>query len=174
MNAAYIYLQIYKLFDNITPLPVDCGQLCSNACCLDNDDGDNGMLLFPGEEDVIKLLNPAWASIDETDMEYTWNDKTYNVKIAMCSGECDRYSRPLACRIFPLTPHLKDDGTLEIITDPRAKSICPLAKANYIDKMNDSFVHNVERCFALLLQSPRFRAFMNVYNDYINDYLRFF
>ena len=26
MNTAYIYLQLYKLFDDVTPVPVDCGQ----------------------------------------------------------------------------------------------------------------------------------------------------
>ena len=47
MNAAYIYLQLYRLFDDTTPVPVDCGQLCDSACCKDDDDGDNGMYLFP-------------------------------------------------------------------------------------------------------------------------------
>ena len=174
MNAAYIYLQIYKLFDNVTPLAVDCGGLCKNACCTDNDDGDNGMLLFPGEAEVLKLLQPSWASVEDSDMTYTFEGKTHNVKIAMCTGDCDRYSRPLACRIFPLTPHITKTGELEIITDPRGKAVCPLAKADYIDDMEERFVHNVRRAFALLMHSQHFRAFMEVYNDYINDYLRFF
>lgn len=174
MNAAYIYLQLYKLFDNITPLPVDCGQLCNCACCMDDGEGDNGMLLFPGENEVLRLLEPTWASVEATDMEYTYNKKTYKVGIAMCNGECDRYSRPLSCRIFPLTPHLDENGKLEIITDPRAKALCPLAKANYIDEMDEQFVKNIEHAFSLLMQSPHFRAFMEVYNEYINDFLKFF
>ncbi|MDO5398307.1 MAG: hypothetical protein Q4G33_10295 [bacterium] len=174
MNAAYIYLQIYKLFDSITPLPVDCGQLCGCVCCADNDEGDNGMLLFPGEAEVLKLLKPDWATIDTSDMVYNFDGKTHSVKIAMCSGECDRYSRPLACRIFPLTPHLTNDGKLEVITDPRGRAVCPLAKADYIDHMDERFVHNIYRAFSLLMKSPHFRAFMEVYNDYINDFLRFF
>lgn len=174
MNAAYIYLQLYKLFDKVTPLPVDCGQLCKCACCADDGDGDNGMLLFPGEIDVLRLLEPEWASVDMTDMEYVYNGKNYKVAIAMCSGECDRYSRPLSCRMFPLTPHLDKDGKLEIITDPRAKAICPLAKANYINEMDDNFVKNIERAFSLLMKSSHFKAFMEVYNEYINDFLRFY
>ena len=31
----------------------------------------------------------------------------------MCDGTCDRYQRPLACRIFPLTPYLGKDGKIE-------------------------------------------------------------
>lgn len=174
MNAAYVYLQIYKLFDNITPLPVDCGQLCNGACCADDEDGDNGMLLFPGEEEVIKLLKPDWATVEKSDMTYDYNGKKHSVKIALCSGECDRYSRPLACRIFPLTPHIDKDGNLEVITDPRGKAVCPLAKADYIDHMDERFVHNVQRAFSLLMHSPEFRAFMSEYNEYINDFLRFF
>ena len=50
MNTAYIYLQLYKLFDDITPVPVDCGQLCDKACCKGD---DSGMFLFPGEKEVF-------------------------------------------------------------------------------------------------------------------------
>ena len=39
MNTAYIYLQLYKLFDDVTPVPVDCGQLCDKACCKGDDRG---------------------------------------------------------------------------------------------------------------------------------------
>ena len=50
MNTAYIYLQLYKLFDDVTPVPVDCGQLCDKACCKGD---DSGMFLFPGEKEVL-------------------------------------------------------------------------------------------------------------------------
>ena len=46
MNSAYLYLQLYRLFDSITPVRTDCGGLCDKACCR-GDDG--GMYLFPGE-----------------------------------------------------------------------------------------------------------------------------
>jgi hypothetical protein len=174
MKAAYIYLQLYRLFDNITPLPVDCGQLCNGACCQDSEDGDDGMLLFPGETEVIKLLAPDWAGICDTDMTYSYNDEIHTIKLLTCTGKCDREFRPLACRIFPLTPHLDENGKLEVITDPRAKHLCPLAKANYIDQMDETFIRNIYRAFSLLMRSPQFRAFMEVYNEYINDFMRFF
>ena len=173
MNAAYIYLQLYRLFDDTTPVAVDCGQLCGSACCKDDDDGDNGMYLFPGEKEILKLLKPSWAKIERSDFSYEYEGKTYNVPIALCSGECDRYSRPLACRIFPLTPHLNSEGKMEIIIDPRAKKICPLTRL-YMEDFDPAFVRNVKRCFSLLMHSRHFSAFMKEYSAYIDEYLRFF
>ena len=112
MNTAYIYLQLYKLFDDVTPVPVDCGQLCDKACCKGD---DSGMFLFPGEKEVFNLLNPDWVRIEKTDFTYDYNGKTYTTPIAMCQGYCDRYQRPLACRIFPLTPYLDKSGHMDII-----------------------------------------------------------
>ena len=62
MNVEYIYLQLYRLFDNSTPLKADCGKLCGKSCCK-GDDG--GMYLFPGEEKVFGLLNPDWTKIEK-------------------------------------------------------------------------------------------------------------
>lgn len=73
MNTAYIYLQLYKLFDDVTPVPVDCGQLCDKACCKGD---DRGMFLFPGEKEVFNLLNPDWVRIEKTDFTYDYNGKT--------------------------------------------------------------------------------------------------
>ena len=106
MNTAYVYLQLYKLFDEITPVPVDCGELCSKACCMGD---DSGMYLFPGELEVFKLLTPDWAKIENSDFKYTHNNKTYSLPICFCDGSCDRFQRPLACRIFPLTPVLDEN-----------------------------------------------------------------
>ena len=171
MNTAYLYLQLYKLFDNVTPVPADCGGLCEKACC--GGDDDNGMLLFPGEYEVYKLLEPDWAKIDKTDMTYNYNGKTYRVPILFCNGECDRYQRPLSCRIFPLTPRLDKNGKLEIITDPRAKAVCPLAKGFFVEDYDARFVENIRRAFTLLMKSERFRSFMKEYTDYLNDFGKF-
>lgn len=171
MNTAYIYLQLYRLFDDITPIPADCGQLCGKCCCKGD---DSGMFLFPGESSVYKLLNPEWIRIENSDLTYVHKGKKYNTEIAMCSGSCDRYQRPLACRIFPLTPYLNKDNKLEIIIDPRAKGICPLAKHFFLDVFDSKFIRNVERSFNLLLKNKHFVDFMRVYSDYIDDFRRFF
>ena len=170
MNSAYLYLQLYRLFDDITPVPADCGGLCNKACCRGD---DSGMYLFPGEEDVYKLLNPDWMRIEKSDFTYTFKDKEKKVPIIFCNGLCDRFQRPLACRIFPLTPYLDENGLLKIINDPRAKSLCPLAKALNIEDYDPLFVKNVKRTFNLLSKNKEVYEFLKEYSRYLDDFLRF-
>lgn len=170
MNTAYVYLQLYKLFDDITPLKIDCGKLCGGACCKGD---DSGMYLFPGEKKVFDLLSPDWVTVESSDFYYTSGGIKKNVPIAMCKGECDRFQRPLACRIFPLTPYVGADGKLQIITDPRAKSVCPLSKAMRKDEYNAKFVKNIERAFTLLMKNKSFADFMTEYSAYLDEFLKF-
>ncbi len=170
MNSAYIYLQIYRLFDSITPIKADCGALCDKACCKGD---DSGMYLFPGEEKVFSLLKPGWITVEDSDFTYSFNGKNKHLKIAFCKGECDRYQRPLSCRIFPLAPYLKD-GKLEIIIDPRSKAVCPLGKTLKLSEYDASFVRNVENAFCLLMKNKEFKAFMVEYSKYLDEFLRFF
>lgn len=171
MNSAYVYLQLYRMFDNNTPIPADCGKLCGKACCSGD---DSGMLLFPGEAEVYKLLNPEGFRIEKTDLSYVYEGKERRADILFCDGNCDRYVRPLACRIFPLTPVLDKDDRIEIITDPRAKRICPLAKTLYMDEYDADFVKSVRRAFVLLAKNKHVRAYLKEYTDYINEFRRFF
>ncbi len=171
MNSAYIYLQIYRLFDNTTPLPVDCGKLCSAACCSGD---DSGMFLFPGEASVYKLLKPDGFRIELSDLEYDDNGTVKKTPIVFCEGGCDRYVRPLACRIFPLTPVLDENGEIRIITDPRAKSVCPLAKTLYLDEYNEAFINAVKKAFVLLSKNKHVYAFLKEYTKYINEFNKFF
>ncbi len=171
MNTAYVYLQIYKLFDDLTPVPADCGGLCDKACCKGT---DCGMYLFPGEKKVYELLSPDWISIEDSDFKYTHSGKNYTVPIAMCDGECDRFQRPLACRIFPVTPILDENGKLELITDPRAKSICPMAKNFHASEYNNRFLKACEKSFKLLMKNAQFASFMKEYTKYLNEYRKFF
>lgn len=171
MNIAYIYLQIYRLFDNAMPIKGDCGTLCEKACC---DGEDGGMYLFPKEESVFELLKPQWARIEKSDFTYEYKGKTKNVPILFCDGVCDRYQRPLACRIFPLTPYLDEDGKLEIIVDPRAKSVCPLSHELSVDEFDYKYVKNIKKAFTLLIKNDEFRAYMRRYSEYIDEYRKFF
>ncbi len=170
MNSAYLYLQLYRLFDNITPVPADCGALCDKACCRDD---EGGMYLFPGEERVYSLLKPDWVRIEESDFTYLYNGERKKVKIAFCDSFCDRYQRPLACRIFPLTPYL-DEGKITVITDPRARAVCPIAKTFLQNDYDRAFTKNVKNTFVLLTKNPEFRAFMNEYSAYLDDFLKFY
>lgn len=170
MNSAYVYLQLYRLFDNSTPVKVDCGKLCSKACCKGT---DSGMYLFPGEKKVYELLEPEWIKIEKSDFKYKYEDKEKNLFIAFCDENCDRYQRPLACRIFPLTPILNKSGSLDIIIDPRSKSICPLGQAYTLDDFEPAFLKNVKKAFTLLCKNKEFYAFMQEYSNYLNDFQKF-
>ncbi len=171
MNSAYVYLQLYRLFDDVTPIKADCGQLCGKICCKGK---DSGMYLFPGEKNVYKLLNPSWMKIEYSDLEYKYNGKNIRVPILFCNGKCDRYQRPLACRIFPLTPYLNSDGKLEIIIDPRAKGICPLAKGLYINEYTPNFVKNIHKCFNILTKNKEVYTFLDTYSRQLDEYMKFF
>ena len=171
MNTAYVYLQLYRLFDEVTPVEVDCGMLCSKACCKGD---DSGMFLFPGEKAVYELLNPDWIKIDKTDFRYEYGGRKHFVPIAFCNGRCDRYQRPLACRIFPLTPHLDENGKIEIITDPRGKSVCPLAKAFLLEDFDSEFIKNIKKAFTLLNKNKQFHEFLKEYSKYIDEFRHFF
>lgn len=171
MNVSYIYLQLYRLFDKITPINADCGRICSSACCKGD---DAGMYLFPGEESVYELLNPDWVTVENSDFCYEYAEKTYNVSIAFCNGHCDRYQRPLACRIFPLTPYIDEQNHLRVIVDPRGKGLCPLARGLYTEDFEPAFVKNVERAFALLAKNKRVWAFLKAYSAQLDEYGRFF
>lgn len=171
MKITYIYLQLYRLFDNSTPLPTDCGELCRRACCRGD---DCGMYLFPGEESVYRLLNPDWCSTETSDFTYEYGGKTKHVPILFCRGECDRYQRPLACRIFPLTPYVGSDGRLEIIIDPRAKSVCPLSTELKLEQFDKKFINNIKKTFILLMKNAEIKEYMNKYSEYIDEYKGFF
>lgn len=171
MNAAYVYLQLYRLFDSLTPTDFDCGKLCGKACCRGD---DAGMYLFPGEKKVFDMLSCEWAKIENSDFTYNHNGKEKPVPILFCNGSCDRYQRPLACRIFPLTPLLDADGTLKITIDPRAKAMCPLSRGTSVEDFPPNFVNAVYKTFRILLSNKEFCSFMKAYSEYIREYFKFF
>ena len=72
MATDTLYRELYALFDDVTPLSVDCGQLCGGVCCRGGGE-PAGMRLFPGEEKFQPLL-----SRDVADPYYCGNyDQTW-------------------------------------------------------------------------------------------------
>ena len=161
MNAADFYRQIYDYLDLKTPLLRDCGKICNKACCR-GDDPDAGMYLFPREREMYKTL-PKWARIEESD--FASDGK--NVDILICDGTCDRRLRPLSCRIFPLTPYVKD-GVLSVIIDPRGKLICPLTS------VSDSFFRAVFNVSRLLFKVSETRKFLYSVSEQIDEFENLF
>lgn len=153
MNCKDFYSYIYKITENVTPLPVDCGQLCNCSCC--KGDEDTGMYLFPGEKVMYENL-PDWAKIRKCGFSFG----IHNVDFISCTGSCDRALRPLACRIFPLFPYIDISGELKIIMDPRGKGICPLAKAMEISDLDPHFVDTVKYISLLMMRNPLLYSYM--------------
>ena len=137
-----------ELLADVTPLKTDCGRVCGARCCQSMEEEETGMLLFPGEEEAYRgkdgwILRETKAGI-----------------LAVCSGRCSRQERPLACRIFPLLPVLRD-GTVKIAADQRAKTICPLLRQG-VRGMDPAFKDAVREAGKILTEDPEQRAFLEL------------
>lgn len=133
----------YERLYHKTPLGFyNCGRLCDGLCCR----GDSqGMWLFPHEEVLFK---------EKEGFEICETEGNYGYPMVICSGECNRKERPLACRIFPLFPLVfEDEGKLkfEVVYDPRA-GMCPLARKN--EPLDPSFIKEVRMAARKLAEDP--------------------
>ena len=134
------------LLENVTPLKTDCGRVCGARCCRSLEGEETGMLLFPGEETEYSG-KPGWK-LRETPAGM----------LAVCPGRCERNERPLACRIFPLLPVIRD-GTVKVAADQRARAVCPLLKQG-IRGMDPAFTEAVRETGRMLAEVPEERAFL--------------
>ena len=98
------------------------------------------MYLFPGEEALLPGAGGDFAPI------YT------------CEGACALGGRPLACRIFPLTPVKKERGW-GVKMDVRARAMCPLARSG-TRGLDPEFVRAVREAVRLIAQDPEGEAFL--------------
>ncbi len=144
----------YDLFRNNTPLAFDCGKICSGKCC--KGDEKTGMLLFPGEETLV-----------DKEMEIIANNS--GDKFAVCNGKCDRYRRPLACRIYPLFPVIRSNGEkdyIDVIFDSRAD--CPLVCGDF--KIENRFRKSVKRVGKYLLLNKETADFYKKLSSEVEEY----
>jgi hypothetical protein len=163
LDKRLLYKNAYRILEDSTPLRGDCGPLCGSACC--KGDEDTGMYLFPCEEAVFQD-KPEFLSVKPTN--FIINDM--DVLLAVCRGECPRNRRPLSCRIFPLVPYISSGSSLDIILDPRALQICPVAQ-NWNSRYYDAyFIKNVRKAFRLLIQDPDIRLFIERLSRILDDF----
>lgn len=149
-----------EIIGDATPIPADCGKLCDAACCKGD---ETGMLLFPGE--AARLANVEGFKISR--IKYM-DGRAW---LLICDGTCDRDTRPLSCRIFPLAPHVSEDNKVTAIPDPRARRMCPLATGEHLDKR---FTKRVGKAFDLLSQEPKMLGFMRRISTELDELQRFF
>ena len=132
-----VLLAAREKLKSVTPLKRDCGRVCGAACCRSPENEETGMLLFPGEEEAYRGKE-GWT-IRETAMG----------PMAVCPGHCDRDERPLACRLFPLLPVIREDGEVRAMTDLRARAVCPLARQGR-SALDPAFTEAVREAGSLL------------------------
>ena len=77
----------------------------------------------------------------------------------MCAGPCDRAARPLACRIFPLTP-VKGENGWTVRMDARARGLCPLYRHG-ARGLNPDFARAAVRALRLIASDPEGEEFLN-------------
>ncbi|MBR1969385.1 MAG: hypothetical protein IKA17_03415 [Clostridia bacterium] len=149
------YESIYRELDSVTPLKVDCGKLCDNACCVVTDE-ITGMYLFPFEETMYSPI-PEWGKIYDTDFVCKSGRE---INLFTCQGTCDREKRPLSCRIFPLIPRVEKDGSFTLVMDPRGREMCPLCKVMRVDELDADFVKTVEKVMKKCMLVKECRDFL--------------
>ena len=149
-----------ELLRDVTPLTRDCGKICGAACCRTDEDGQGGMLLFPGEEALYRPLPPGFHwTIDDSVMA--------GLRLLTCEGVCRRDQRPLACRLFPLLP-TRTGARL----DRRAWAVCPLMDSG-VRGMQTEFADAVKKAGKILYACPEHAAFLDALHAY-NERLKQF
>ena len=161
MSRIEAVMRARELLMDVTPLRRDCGAVCGAACCQCDEDGQGGMLLFPGEEALYTPLPPGFSiSRDDAVMP--------GMRLLTCRGECQRDQRPLSCRMFPLTPVLTEkDGaeTLRVRVDPRSFAVCPLS-AHGVRGMDAAFGRAVLESARVLCRCEEHRAYFRALAAY--------
>jgi Fe-S-cluster containining protein len=160
MSDGDLVIAARDMLCDITPVRRDCGELCGAACCRDPQDGElMGMALFPGEKSLYA------AKSDWYKLYFGMRGKS---PLLVCSDACPRKERPLACRIFPLTPYGRE-GKLTVRIDPRARPLCPLYTSGKAG-LAAEFVGAVTQAMNLLWQSETQRAFIEETSGKIDEY----
>ncbi len=165
MHLSYL-IEARSMLNLLTPLDADCGSYCNNACCQPDQDGQGGMLLFPGEEGLY--IDSNWAQISTLETQVPrrrWH-------LLSCSGVCPRNERPLACRIFPLSFNIYQNNAVSMHLDRRAWAVCPLMDYG-LKGLSPAFVSTAQKALELIAQSPEGIAFLRDWHTLEAEYAKF-
>ena len=160
MKPLEAVLAARDLLETVTPLKSDCGRACGGACCQPDEDGQGGMLLFPGEEALYEIL-PEGFSIREDDAVLP------GLKLLTCDSVCERKNRPLSCRLFPMLP-TRTGAKM----DRRAWAVCPLMESGKRG-LNPAFVEAVKEAGRMLYDCPEYAVFLDAIHAF-NERLKEF
>ena len=152
------YLKIYEMTEDAFTLDFDCGTLCNNICCTVEKESKDGELLemvlylLPGEEELFfenEWFDMYYETTDEYEYPDSWNGKVYFVK---CSNppHCNRKTRPIQCRSFPVSPHLDKENKLHLIYDEDDFSYdCPIVSQKM--RLSD-FIEKILKMCSMLIE----------------------
>ena len=109
------------------------------------------MLLFPGEDALYRDMK-EWKILEAP-----------AGPVAVCPGTCSREDRPLACRLFPLLPVIRD-GAVRAAMDRRAYAVCPLARQG-IRALDPEFTAAVRQAGEILAEDGKQRRFLEMLTE---------
>ncbi len=149
---------IYEIFDRAAPVPYDCGMDCGAACCRNDsffeDDTDPYIYLLPGEKEYLEEAGLDSKIGKELARQHDLPDSFGEyVDVMYCAGpeSCDRRFRPVQCRSFPLTPHITEDGELQLIFyDGDLPYVCPLIRDE--QELSEEFVSSALEAWRMLAE----------------------
>lgn len=147
MQPLEAVMEARKLLSQVTPLKRDCGRYCGGACCEPDEDGQGGMLLFPGEEMLYQELPEGFTLMQDDAV-------VPDALLISCEGYCERNMRPLSCMLFPLLP--TKEGA---VMDRRGWAVCPLM-ASGINGLQAEFVDAVKKAGQVLYSCTETAAFL--------------
>lgn len=157
-NISFELKKAYEILYNETPLGFyNCGRLCDGLCCRGD---ESGMWLFPGEDRLFR---------DKEGFTVCETEGNHGYPMVICSGECNRRERPLACRIFPLFPMVSEvDGEPDICVsvDPRA-GMCPLSHGS--KPFDNDFVKAVRRAAQCMVRDPELYDYLKCVTEELEE-----
>lgn len=160
-----LLLAAYDELSQATPKKYDCGLLCDSLCCAQNqshgDEDDCGMLLLPGEKELL-TGEAGFRFIDRDD----------GTTLLVCQGTCLRDLRPFACRIFPFYPKIQKTGkrlTIQILPDPRSRNVCPIMSDFRKRKTNILFLRAAKKATRILLRDEDIKKELMSQSEMISD-----
>ena len=83
--------------------------------------------------------------------------------MVVCPGTCSRENRPLACRLFPLLPVIRN-GAVRVAMDRRAYAVCPLARQG-IRALDPEFTEAVREAGKILAEDGKQRRFLEMLTE---------
>ena len=166
LTATEAVCRARDLLEEVTPLSSDCGRLCSAACCRDDPEYEtSGMLLFPGEAALYDAPEAKmWMEITPSGLVHHGSP----VPLLSCRLPCPRRLRPLACRLFPLTPYVRGDR-LTLRMDVRARPVCPLCDYG-LQGLSPDFVSAVREALRILWAQEEQRDFLYTLTSHLKEY----